>query len=466
MNPTASSYVFWMFVVALVIYGLAVIWHVGLRRVIVVTQELPGQSAPAPYLSFAAFLVGLSVLVVIMEPVHIAFTGYDGVVAAWRAGLPLIVGFSATSGFLFGLTGTAGIIRAALAVSLPSAAYAALAWAAYFLLTSLVPTDDLALREELARFAVPIMSLVTAFPMIAFAASVAASHPARLILKHAPVRSAGSSQGFSFRVGGVSGTVRVSRVRETTEAVQHGDPLEEISSMRRSELEVDDRTVPEQRLSDSYRISYRAPVRRESPARSRHAPRRLQFATRLRSLGLARILLLALGLWLLLSASTEFLVPRARFVDSIPVPGLTVAVPPSSVRITFDRELHPSSGVLVWKSDRRNVARVDRGLALEPHDAGRQTLVASLEPDVPEGLYRVEWRARTAALYFTPWGTQGTFYFGVRVPVPTHLTAREWDEGSLEPATGGDARLYELFAGAICLLVGLVWPWIRRLSTL
>lgn len=457
-----------MLTVALVIYGLAVIWRFGFRRFIVVTQELPEEFTLVPFLLFPTILVGLSVLVLIMEPVHIAFTSYDGVVAAWRARRPLIVGLSATSGFLVGLTGTAGIIRAAVAVSLPSAAYTVLAWAAYFLLARLVAPGDLSLQQELARFAAPIMSLITAFPVLAFAASLGASHVGRLILKHAlPLHPAGSSQGFSFRVGGVSGTVRVSRARETREAVQKGNVLEEINSVRRPELEANDHTVQERRAgwSGSYRSSDRA---RKGPAGREMHPSdrtRLRFATRLRSLGLARILFLTFGLWLLLSGTTELLVPRARFVDSAPVPGVTVAAPPSSVRITFDRELHPSSGVVVRKSKPGNVTRVDRGMTLDPDDAGRRTLVVSLKPDVPEGLYTVEWHARTAALYFTSRGTEGTFYFGVRVPVPTHLTAREWDEGSLDPETGGDARLYQLFAGAMCLLLGLIWPWVRQLST-
>jgi methionine-rich copper-binding protein CopC len=365
------------------------------------------------------------------------------------------------------LTGTTGIIRAAVAVSLPSAAYTVLTWAAYFLLASLITPGDVSLQEDLARFAVPIMRLVTAFPVLAFAASLGASHVGRRILKHAVPLPVGDSQGFSFRVGGISGTVQVGR--ETKEAAQDGNALGGINSVRWTQL-ANDRTVQERRAgwSGSYRSSDRSRAPSEGPAGSEmhpFDPTRLQFATRVRSLGLARILFLTFGLWLLLSGTTELLVPRARFLDSTPAPGVTVAAAPASVKITFDRELHPSSGVLVWKSDRRNVARVDRGLALEPHDAGRQTLVASLEPDVPEGLYRVEWHARTAALYFTAWGTQGTFYFGVRVPVPTHLTAREWDEGSLDPETGGDARLYELSAGAICVLLGLVWPWIRRLSS-
>jgi hypothetical protein len=108
--------------------------------------------------------------------------------------------------------------------------------------------------------------------------------------------------------------------------------------------------------------------------------------------------------------------------------------------------------------------RVSGTCAVEPAD-GHKTLTAPLRSESVTGLYRVQWDARTRVAYFTAWGSNGTFYFGVGMPVPEHLTLREWDEGSLSPRREGDARFYGLFSGALCLALALLWPRTRARSS-
>jgi hypothetical protein len=118
--------------------------------------------------------------------------------------------------------------------------------------------------------------------------------------------------------------------------------------------------------------------------------------------------------------------------------------------------LHPSSHVLVWRTEPGHTTRVDDAERIDADAAAHGRLVVPLRPGLPDGLYEVEWHVRTPLLYFTPWGTKGRFYFGVGLPVPRHLAARQWDEGSIRPKTHIDARVFLLLAGPICLGAGVV----------
>lgn len=242
MDPTASSYILWMLVVALVIYGLAGVWRLGLRRVVLVTSAPPmGPGIALPFLSLAAFLVGLSVLMLIMEPVHFRDdVRYEDVVAAWRASLLFVAGLTAAGGFLSGLLGTSAV-QPALAMGLPPAVYGAFAWAAYGLLTSFVPPDDPLLGEELSRYAKPVMTLVTSFPLVAFGASLLAGRVGRALRERvlpapdaaAPLRSVRAARS-SRKAPSADGSL----VDEISNTI-HEEGLAEIDPMIPVDMEVE-----------------------------------------------------------------------------------------------------------------------------------------------------------------------------------------------------------------------------------
>jgi methionine-rich copper-binding protein CopC len=165
-----------------------------------------------------------------------------------------------------------------------------------------------------------------------------------------------------------------------------------------------------------------------------------------------------LGLLIVTFVIAQFVVPRPHFVRSEPAPSMTVTVAPSSLRITFDRELHPGSYAGVSPQSAQS------GWGLDSEDPGRRTLLVWLESKLEHGLYSVRWRARTPAFNFAPFGTEGTFHFGVGVPVPSHLTARQWDEGSRLPegSTSIDARFFGLFVGLVFLVLGRARRWMQR----
>jgi methionine-rich copper-binding protein CopC len=175
-----------------------------------------------------------------------------------------------------------------------------------------------------------------------------------------------------------------------------------------------------------------------------------------------RVILLALGVLALVYGAAALVLPRARFVESAPAPGVTLAAALTGVRITFDRDLHRTSYAVVRRVETSNVRGVENGPRSEVNDANRRTLIVPMMSGVSEGLYKVQWHARTRALYFTPFGTEGTFYFGIGAPVPPHFAAREWAEGSRARRGRGDARLYVLFFGVVCVVFGVFWRRVGR----
>ena len=156
------------------------------------------------------------------------------------------------------------------------------------------------------------------------------------------------------------------------------------------------------------------------------------------------------GALIALVGIAELVIPRARFTTADPAPNATTDSAPS-----FDRPLHPSSYALVWRVEPGHTTRVDEPHRLDAGEAALGRLDVGLRPSLASGLYEVEWHVRTPLLYVMPWGTKGRFYFGVRAPVPQHLRARQWDEGSIQRGTRIDARIFLVLAGAICIVVGL-----------
>jgi methionine-rich copper-binding protein CopC len=103
-----------------------------------------------------------------------------------------------------------------------------------------------------------------------------------------------------------------------------------------------------------------------------------------------RRLTVLLGLsaaWLLVLCAP--LLAHARLVEMFPREGATLSQSPEQVRLRFSEPIEAEFDPLKVYDSKGN--RVDRDDArVDPDDA--RVLVADLEADLPEGLYKVEWR--------------------------------------------------------------------------
>jgi methionine-rich copper-binding protein CopC len=189
-----------------------------------------------------------------------------------------------------------------------------------------------------------------------------------------------------------------------------------------------------------------------------------------RSLELSiRLLCIGWGCVMLLAGAAALLAPRARYVGSSPEPGRTLGTAPAVVTIRFSRELHPDSRIQVLStvSVLPSGEEVHSGgqevvteSGLDPNDPAHQSLRAALRPNLPGGLYRVDWQtvaAGTRAERF------GSFYFGVTRPVPEFLR-REMGRSVRERDSGEDAessRAAAVVAGLLLIAFGIWRPGIR-----
>jgi len=126
-------------------------------------------------LGLAVVLVGLAWLLAVMEPVHsprAAAKSYQDLLDIWWARLPMVAIGSAIAGFLSSGLGTSNPLALAFWLGMPTAAYAALAWATYTLVAGWVPPGDAAGRAELDHYARPLMVILTAFPVASFVAGL------------------------------------------------------------------------------------------------------------------------------------------------------------------------------------------------------------------------------------------------------------------------------------------------------
>lgn len=121
-------------------------------------------------------------------------------------------------------------------------------------------------------------------------------------------------------------------------------------------------------------------------------------------LRIAQLSLLVLGVVLLSFALWNWLVPRARFVTSNPQPAAVLNASPSEVVIQFTDELARESTASVASTITLSTTGerifgdgkrfVDQGPDVEDRD--RRTLRVRLDPDLPKGLYWVQWNTVAA----------------------------------------------------------------------
>lgn len=174
----------------------------------------------------------------------------------------------------------------------------------------------------------------------------------------------------------------------------------------------------------------------------------------------ARLGLGALGALMLLFGAAGALRSQPSWVASQPAPGVTLASGPRTLRVTLATRLDPGSSLslirLVTNPESgefpRDVELVSR---LAPDDAERRTLEATPTRTLSPGLYRVAWWARPTGGRSAH---QGTFTFGVAVPVPND-TADEIHTVS-ERDAGARRRRHVTLGGVLLLVLSALVPWL------
>jgi hypothetical protein len=166
----------------------------------------------------------------------------------------------------------------------------------------------------------------------------------------------------------------------------------------------------------------------------------------------------ALGALMLLFGAAAGLRTQASYIGSQPAPGVTLASGPRTLRVTLATRLDPGSSLSLIRLASnpesgefpRDVELVSR---LAPDDADQRTIEATPRRILSAGLYRVAWWARPAG---GGGAQQGTFSFGVAVPVPGDTP------GNVHTVSERDAsarrRRQTVFAGVLLLVLGLILP--------
>jgi methionine-rich copper-binding protein CopC len=106
---------------------------------------------------------------------------------------------------------------------------------------------------------------------------------------------------------------------------------------------------------------------------------------------------------------------HAEFKSATPGPGQTVATSPASVAITFSEDTTTGTTGTVTNAAG---ATVSTGATLSPAD--RTLLTIALNPNLPNGVYKVSWHS---VANDDNGMLDGTFFFGVGVPAPSTATA-------------------------------------------
>jgi methionine-rich copper-binding protein CopC len=106
---------------------------------------------------------------------------------------------------------------------------------------------------------------------------------------------------------------------------------------------------------------------------------------------------------------------HAPYKSSTPSPGQTLASSPASVVIFFEEEIGTGSTGTVTNA---SGATVSSGAAIDPND--RTKLTITLNPSLPNGVYKVNWTSISADDNDE---LDGSFFFGVGVPAPSTATA-------------------------------------------
>jgi methionine-rich copper-binding protein CopC len=186
---------------------------------------------------------------------------------------------------------------------------------------------------------------------------------------------------------------------------------------------------------------------------------------------LIRICFALFGLSILLVVVGQALMPRARYLESRPGPGSELGAVPAEVVVRFSREVTADSklGVVSTVSilpfgqySYTGGTDVFVRSGLDPNDPSHRSLRAVLRRGLAGGLYRVDWStvaARGRAERF------GSYYFGVGMPVPDHITKelggplRERDNYGVD--TEGVSPRAIALGGVLLIALAIFFPWLR-----
>ena len=172
----------------------------------------------------------------------------------------------------------------------------------------------------------------------------------------------------------------------------------------------------------------------------------------------ARVGLGILGTLLLLFGAADGLRARASYVGSQPAPGVTLARSPRALRVTLAARLGPGSSLSLIRlaGEPGEFPRdVEMASRLAADDPDRRTIEGVPTRALSTGLYRVAWWARPAG---GGSAQQGTFSFGVDVPVPGDTPDNIHSVS--ERDAGARRRRQRLLGGLLLLVLSTVLPWL------
>lgn len=159
---------------------------------------------------------------------------------------------------------------------------------------------------------------------------------------------------------------------------------------------------------------------------------------------------------------------HADLASSVPAAGATLTRSPATVTAVFDNESELRAEGSSLRVTNAAGAVVDRGdSALDRNDPARKTLVVSLQPNLPDGVYTVEWTAVSDADGETE---EGTFSFTVRAAQSATATASPASATPAAtptaptalPATGAESHWPGTILGLVALIAGVAGLALRR----
>jgi len=130
---------------------------------------------------------------------------------------------------------------------------------------------------------------------------------------------------------------------------------------------------------------------------------------------------------------------HAEFKSATPGPGQTVATSPAAVTITFSEDTATGTKGTVTNAAGATVSGASTLSATD-----RTLLTIALNPNLPNGVYKVSWHSVAAD---DNGMLDGTFFFGVGVPAPSTATA---------PSTTAPAAIALLALAAVLAIVSLL----------
>ena len=178
-----------------------------------------------------------------------------------------------------------------------------------------------------------------------------------------------------------------------------------------------------------------------------------------------KIALLSSGFALLLFGMWNWLIPRARYLSSSPGMNAVVATSPSVVAIDFSEELAREStisvastitlapdGEKIYGDGKRFTAKGPGAEGTNP-----RSLSVSLDRDLPNGLYWVQWTAIAARGRSQ---RSGRFCFGVGMSVPDD-TLRDMPDAVYERDYRFRDHRAVVLSGVLLVGLGLLLPHLR-----